>query len=219
MTFDPQRRYARTYADPYEVDYQLDRIFGLTRLPFEEAVRSGDHERRRTTKDDALGADGYYAWTRTLRTLRGGTRQVAGWHRGDFRRIPVTLSNDETKAIAVSSGDERTGRDGEDPATKNIKGWDAAVAVEHNRLRFNDISPFDDDPVEFYYLLYYLTDQGMWAEVSEPLFQADDGRITGWGTRLLLGEILPHGGRTTRRPADPVGPAKPIDVLVNRKVS
>lgn len=219
MVFDPNQRSARTVADRYQVDLMLDRTFGLTRLPFEQAVRHGDSERRKTNADDAPGAGGYYAWTRTLRALRRETRKDAGWHRDAFRNIPATFSNDKSKVIAVSSGDECTGRNGPDPSTKNIKGCDAEVAIDGNRLRYDEFDPFDDGPVDFFYLLYYMTDDGMWAEVSQPTFRDTTGHITGWGVRLLLGEILPHGGHATRRPAAPVSPVQPIDVSVERKIS
>lgn len=217
MTFDPNRRLARTVVDPYEVDVELKRIFGLTRVPFEQVIRQGDNERRKTNADDAAGADGYYAWTRTLRTLRRETRKQDGWHRHSFRNIPGTSNNDESIVIAVSSGDECTGRNGNDPSTKNIKGWDAEVAVDGNRLRLGEFAPFEDGPIDFYYLLYRLSDDGMWAEVSQPVFRDSTGHVTGWSLRLLLGEIHPHGGRATRRSTTPVAPVQAIDVAVERK--
>jgi hypothetical protein len=222
MTIEPGPLFHRTVSDPYEVDLLLDRLFGLQRSVFVEAVRRGDNERRIPRADDAPGADGYYAYNRTLAALRINARKTGGWHRGSFRNIPVTLNEDETVAIAVSSADERTGKDGDPPSTKNIKGEDATVAIDGNVLRNDECAPFDDAPVDFYYLLYFMTDEGIWAEIAEPTYKGADGRIVGWGWRLLLGETHLDGERGKRRQGSPVAPTTPataIDVAVTRKTA
>ena len=213
----PLNRYSHIVADPYEVDVALADVFGLTRAVFERAVLAGDLERRRTVSDDAPGAPGYYAYNGTLRSLRRESRRQGGWHPGLFRAIPVSYDSSENLAITVSSADERTGRIGEDPSTKNIKGGDAAAAIDGNQLALDDYRPFDE-PVDFFYLLFSSDDEGVFAEVSMPTFQDESGRITGWSPRFILGRIGGDDSKPSARRTD-LAPTGDVDVIVERKAS
>jgi hypothetical protein len=198
MGTDPHPQAALIYSNPYDVDLQLRARFGLSRDPFVKAVRAGDLERRMTTGDDAEGAAGYYLWTRTLRELRAETRTEAGYHPGKHLLIPATLNNDESIAIAVSSGDNRTGRFGLDPSTANVKGAATERAVAGNKRKL----PFGrgaDEPVDFWYLLVDATNGELWAEVAQPRDYDHTGHVSGWYIRILLGLIAPDGGGARRR--------------------
>lgn len=210
----PFGRQSRLFIDPYEVDLRLSQL-GLSRYPIVEAAQQGDFQRRTASPDEPNGASGYYLWARTLRHLRQSTREHHQWHRGLFRRIPVAYNPQATVAVAVSSGDERTGKPGPDPATKNVKGVATAEAVQNNVNQYQVDLGFEDG-VDFFYVLINATDDdGIWVEVSRPDGMDDEGRPDKWAERILIGRVDPFGSaQKTIRPDNPNGE---IDILVPRR--
>jgi hypothetical protein len=178
---------ARLIFEPYEVDLRLHQL-GVTRTPLEEAVRQGSLQRRLCTADDFYGAPGYLAWARALRVTRQELRKQHGWHKGDFLRIPVAYNEDESVAVAVSSGDDRVGLPGDDPSTKE-KGPSTVAAVGESsqpELQFAS----DEIGVDLWYLLTYESNEGeLRAELSSPRFTDEEDKISGWYERVIFGRI------------------------------
>jgi hypothetical protein len=209
---------AKVIIEPAEVSLELAKM-GLSRAPLIEASLMGDLHRRTCTGLDVASAPGFYLWSRALRVLREQTARELQWHPGDYLQIPVTYNNDESIAVAVSSGDDRTGRSSDaDPATKNLKGFATVDAVANNKLVFG--KPIDEQAVDFWYLLIDAGDEGVWIEVSRPTFV--DGvsqRVTGWSHRIVIGRVdqFDDGGAKRRPPIAPVMPD--IDVPVTRRRS
>ena len=210
---------AIVYVDPAEVVIQVDKHFKLSPDVFRFAALAALAESRKTTRDDAEGAAGFYAWTRGLRTLRVGARREGQWHNDKLAGIPATFNPEESVCVTVSSGDEFTGWDGpQDPSTKNIKGPAAARAIDSNVLRYDDYAPFEDVAPDFWYLLIFIFEEGVRAELAKPVYQDDSGKISRWQYRIVLGTIAPDGGDGVSRTADQPGPgAEPVDVPVARK--
>lgn len=209
MAKNPHPYAARVISDPKEVDLRLAKL-GLSRPPLVDATLAGDVYRRSRTEMDAPGADGYFQWDGALRVLREQTAEAHQWHRELYLRIPVTFNNDESIAIAVSSGDENTGRNGPDPSTKNVKGSATEDAVDVNRKL-----PFGrgEAGVDFWYLLIDATDDGVWAELARPILRDAMGRVNGWTDRLLLGRVDLEEGAALRVPHEPPS----YDVKVSRR--
>jgi hypothetical protein len=174
------------------------------------AALEGHLEMNLVTDDNFYASRGYNFWDGTLRGLRVGLRELHGFHRGDFCRIPVAYNEDESLAIAVTASDDpRVGRAGEDPET-NRKGPATAVAIAESQD-----SLFDDRPVELWYFVLHVSEDGeVRAELSRPLVADDQDKISEWEERILLGSIVsPDSGSRVRQPAsDPK-----IDVQVSRK--
>lgn len=212
---------ATVFVEPYEVDLELSRRIGLSRGVLESVARQLLAESRRTTVDDADGADGYYAWTRGLRVLRVESRMEAGWHREKLAGIPATFNAEETVAIAVSSGDEYTGIDGDkDPSTKNVKGPASIVAIDGNVLRHGDFAPFDAPAPDFWYFLFFIDGDDVRIELSMPTFRDASGKISSWKYRIVIGTVAPEGDAPISR--KPIGNAGDdsgvvVDVPVQRK--
>lgn len=192
------QRPATIVVDLYEVDRRL-RELGVSRGPLIEAVLEGDLQRRlNNTPDDFYATPGYVGWARTLRVMRAQLGIEHGWHTSDFLQIPVSYNPVETIAIAVSSGDERTGLAGDDPST-NAKGPQTAAAVtKSSQGEFE----FDEDGVELWYLLTYVSEDGVMVELSRPSFMDDRNNISSWYERIILGRVDPDGA--------PVGVQPPV---------
>lgn len=222
MTEAPNPRAARVYVDPNEVDLRLAQL-GLSRAPLVHAALAGDLLRRGCTRWDAPMTPGFYMWSRAVSVLREDTHAIHGWHPDDFLRIPVTFNNDETMAVAVTGGDERTGKNGDDPATKTVRGQATIEAVEGNRkLRFGRGYDDSEEPgVDFWYELIYATDEdGVWCEFSRPsTIDPETGGAITWDERIILGRIDPEDGAkaTKRRGSVPPQSTPEINVPVRRK--
>lgn len=212
---NPNPYAACVYSEAYEVDLQLARRFGLTRDVFVDAALKGDGQRRLATHDDPDGTDGFNFWTRSTRALRVNARR-AGWHNEKYQQIAATFNNDESVAIAVSRGDDKTGRLGDDPKTRTVKHGGTLAAVEQNRLPYGRD---DGEPgVDFWYLLVDASDEGVWAEVSRPL-DASGGVVDQWQYRIVLAECTPDGGARRKDSTEPIVPKSNIHVPVSRKAA
>jgi hypothetical protein len=214
MNQDPRQPAAKVVVDPYEVDARLHQL-GVSRGPLIEAALQGDlHRRLNDTPDDFSATPGFSGWSRTLRVVRAELRKVHAWHNGDFLQIPVTFNETETMAVAVSTGNERTGLPGDDPST-NAKGPRTAEAVESAQGGLD----FDDEEigVDFWYLVTHATADGeVRAELSNPRITDEHYQILGWHERILLGRIDPDGNWQAV-PA-PVAPSD-ITIDVSRKTA
>lgn len=214
MSSDSSQRPATVVVEPYEVELRLTQL-GVSRGPLVEAVLQGDLQRRlNNSPDDFSATPGYTGWARALRVVRTELRLKHAWHTGSFLQIPATFNEDETKAIAVSSGDERTGLVGPDPTT-NAKGPQTAAAVTQSTQGELD---FDEQGVELWYLLTQVTeDDAVMAELSRPSFMDKrNNSISSWHERIILGRIDPEGAKIGDQP--PVA-STDISIDVPRKTA
>ena len=201
------------YVTPYEVDARLKQL-GVSRRPLVLAALQGDLQRRLCTPDDFYATPGYVGWARTLRTLREELRRDHGWHRGDFRRIPVCFNSEENVAIAAAGGNQWTGVDGqEQPATRE-KGQGTVDAVEMSGTQ----RVLEFEAVDFWYLLTYATDGELRVELSCPTNVNDARQINRWSERILIGLIDPNTPMSKTLDV-PVAPEPEIAVDVRRKLA
>jgi hypothetical protein len=133
-----------------------------------------------------------------------------GWHPGRYLNIEVAWNNDETIAITVTEGDEFTGVFAErDPQTVAMKGPNTSKAIDDNRL-------FDEPPVSIWYLLTHASEEGLFAELSIPIADAD-GVIFGWYERILLGNVGESDGNALAVPRQRISPSEQAIVNVVRR--
>lgn len=192
MDINPTYPPARIVVEPYEVDLRLHQL-GVSRQAFIEAALQGDLQRRLCTPDDFYATAGYSSWARTFRITRRRLRELHDWHNGSFLRIPVSYNEEDTMAIAVSPGDERTGLPGEDPST-NAKGPWTVAAVEESAAQGTLDLDGDDVGVDLWYLLTYSSDDdGVRIELSNPRLTDERQRISIWHERIIIGRIDPGG--------------------------
>ncbi|HEX7167543.1 MAG TPA: hypothetical protein VF230_11240 [Acidimicrobiales bacterium] len=206
------------YIEPYEVAVRLDRL-GMPADLLHEAGRRGHVDRRFASPLDFPGRGEYDAASTGLRTIceEGGTLTSA-WHRATYLGIPVAFNLDETVAIAVTSGDEFTGINGDrDPRTRPIKGPNAAVAAARQGLPllrgYDADGDGDDRGVELWYVLTYVDAERVRMEISQSAL-VEDGYVTGWHERVILAGVDLDG--VGLRPT-PVAPTPPLEINPVRK--
>jgi hypothetical protein len=205
---------AVTYALPHETATRLHRL-GISAETIRTAVERGIAERRLSTRFDPPSYPGYVQWARTVRALR--ELLVPDWHPDDTGGLSTIVSPDKSIGIAVSTGDSRTGREGNPaPTTKYPRGPMYAVAVENNQLSLLD-EPILDDSEESatrvtWVLLVATGRTEVRVELSCPEEISSEGYVTSWSERVILPAIdieeLPQD--------DSAEPLQPIDVPVER---
>ena len=122
---------SRQYVKAHEIRTQLAAL-GMTEECVREAVEAGVADRRGCTPFDPPCFRGVKQWATTIRTLRE-LLAPKQWTSEDPANFSVVVSPDRAVAIAVTSGDCRTGIAGTpEPATKYPKGAKAEAAVRKN---------------------------------------------------------------------------------------
>lgn len=214
--------------DPDLVEHRLKEL-GLDVETLHAALRAGLAERNACTPNDPPGFGGLIAWGRTVRRLRE-LLIVRDWKRTNSRRLAAVLSPEESVAVAVSTGDERTGLDGAPPQTRYAKGpaWEAAVEENLEQLAWTipgmvaeaeaelEDTDIDDDRlnrVTWVFMFHVGADETR-CELSMPQNIGPDFKLDSWVERILL-PALPHEPETTVE----VTPPTPIDVPVKRRTS
>jgi hypothetical protein len=206
---------AKVYVEDYDVNLRLHQL-GITGAPLVEAAQQGHLQRRLCTSDDFYAAPGFLDWTRTLRTMRKEMRSAHNFYNGDFLQIPVTFSPNGLMAIAVTTGDEWTGINGDKDPTTRDKGPQTYAAVVANRDPNTTLDlDYEDQGVDLWYLMRYINeDDELLTELSLPRFTNEKFEINGWYERILFGRIDPHDDGVKVIP--PVAPSN-IDIPVERK--
>ena len=177
------------WTEPNDVAMALNRL-GVPLEVLREAVQSGYLARISRTTNDAPNAAGFYQWNDTLRSLRENMT-TRDWHRNDDGNWPRTVHPDRLHAIAVSSGDENTGRHEVMPSTKTAKGPRTAAAININQLWIPGLEPKDADETagaEYptWLLMFYADGKELRSELSLPVAMDTEGHVIAWRERIIL---------------------------------
>lgn len=174
-------------ADPRERLAAL----GLTPEIVLDAVTAGEVHRRRCTRNHPPSYAGYGAWAETVCRL-GELLKPLKWVRRDPSNFSVVVDANETVALAVATGDDRTGREGlPHPRTKYEKGPTVIEAIDRNVVQ---MELFDTGrrkkaeamPKLTWFLLMVRTRTEVRYEVSLPSAVDDEGFIVSWRERIIL---------------------------------
>lgn len=210
--------------EPASVARRLEEL-GLDVETLRAAVEAGLAERNLCTANDAPGFGGLIAWGRTLRRLRE-LLIPRDWKRTNRRRLAAVTSPDGSMAVAVSTGDARTGLDGAPPQTSRGKGpaWVAALLENNEQLDLPGMSDEadeaegeDDDRLNraTWALLFHI-DEGEGetrCELSMPKDMGPDAKLETWVERILLPAIP----REPEPAVEGAAPPTSIDVPVKRR--
>jgi hypothetical protein len=188
------------YSDPNDVDQRLEAM-NLTVSNLLTAAKKGLAAWADCTPNHPPTYPGTAFWAETTRALREGLF-AAGWTRKNESNLPLVVNENETLAIAVSSGNEETGRKDGTPGTRSAKGPRTAAAVRVNQQQqaFDFMDP--EAVIEslktagratWLFLTYRdLSAQELRCELSRPISMTEDGHVDQWGERILL-EPIPFG--------------------------
>lgn len=192
-------------------------LLGLSVDLLRDAVAMGEAARNSCTANDPVSTPGYLAWARTIRGLRD--LLAPEWRTSSEGGLDTVVAPDGTFAIAVTTGDDATGRKTGSPKTKYPKGKATASAIAKNQmwLRFDELEPIVFDPVptaRVTWLLLFAQGEGeVRCELSLPAAIGDDGRIETWSERI----ILPPVGRDGEPKVTPADQEPDIVIEVSRR--
>lgn len=182
---------------PHEIFSRLEQL-GVSEAALREAIYQGHLQRSRMTLNHPRTFPGLVMWGEIVAALRDQLRPM-GWDRKDVGSFPLTVNEDLNLAIAVASGDEATGIPYAHPTNRSKKGRNTVDAIEANRQmglfeqveEFLQVAKDDADGNQTWILMHYTdTTRGeIRFELSLPADIGDDGRITSWAERILLGSI------------------------------
>lgn len=179
---------------PAEIASRLEQL-GVTDVALREAIYQGHLQRTRLTLNHPRNFPGLVMWGEVVAALRDQLRPL-DWIRQDVGSFPVTVNETLKLAIAVASGDEATGNPYSHPSNRSKKGRNTVEAIEANRqmVLFEEFLQEIKDDVEgnqTWILMHYTdTTKGeIRFELSLPADIGNDGKITSWSERILLGSI------------------------------
>jgi hypothetical protein len=137
--------------------------------------------------------------------------------RKDIGNFPLTVHETLRAAIAVAAGDEGTGRPEAVPSNRSRKGKNTIDAIELNQQfdMFEAFLPRPDENPDGYktWVLLHHTDplkKEIRIELSLPSEIGDDGKISAWSERILIGNLPLDGDAIEIAP--PSGPDILIDI-------
>jgi hypothetical protein len=211
-----------------EVETRLNEL-GLLIEDLTVAILAGDAAAATCTENDPRVLKNFTRWGKTFRGLADRLVRtdrprdlVRGWHKEEHRCLPVMVTKDDSVAITVSSGNERTGSEGAFPRTINPKGPQTKEAVVENQQPMPGMTNLITHlrPVEpqqmTWFLLYHVdraTDE-IRAELSLAAGFDPETRktIAEWYERILL----PAMPRSTPALDEDEG-EDDIDIVIERK--
>ena len=134
-------------------------------------------------------------WGETLAAL-GELLRPLHWERRDIGSFSIVVNDELALAISVLSGDEAAGNAYANPANRSKKGRNTIDAIEVNRQAdmFQDLldEVSEDNQHRDTWMLLHHTDtilREVRMELSCPYEIGEDGKITEWSERILLGSI------------------------------
>lgn len=179
---------------PEEIASRLEQL-GVTEVALREAIYQGHLQRTRLTLNHPRTFPGLVMWGEVVAALRDQLRPME-WIRQDVGSFPVTVNESLNLAIAVASGDEGTGNPYAHPSNRSKKGRNTVEAIEANQqmVLFEEFMQEVKVAVEGNqtWILMHHTDTAkseIRFELSLPADIGNDGKITTWSERILLGSI------------------------------
>jgi hypothetical protein len=182
------------HANAETVTERLE-MLQLSEQALREAIYQAHLQRARLTKNHPPTFPGLAMWGFAVGAL-GEQLSPMGWVRFDDGNYPLVVNEELGLAISVASGDEDTGNPYAHPTNRSKKGRNTVVAVESNLQA--DLFPEtlqeqkDDASERDTWILLHYTDvlkKEIRMELSRPTHIGDDGRISVWTERVLLGGI------------------------------
>jgi hypothetical protein len=194
----------KVYSAPGEVPARLAEL-GLNEEVLREAVERGQAAWASCTPNHPAQFPGMWAWAEAVNALR--ERLIPeGWTRINNENLPLTVDAAGRVCIAVSTGDENTGRADASPCTRSSKGPRTRSAVTDNARQyrlFEDIRLRPEELEEIngkmtWILLFHRDARAgeVRSELSRPIRMNIEGQVAGWAERIILGVSRFGGDRS-----------------------
>jgi hypothetical protein len=182
------------YDAPLEIAGRLEQL-GVTEVALREAIYQGHLQRTRLTLNHPRNFPGLVMWGEVVAALRDQLRPL-NWIRQDVGSFPVTVNESLNLAIAVASGDDATGNPYAHPSNRSKKGRNTIEAIEANRQMvlfeefLQEIKAHAEGNQTWILIHHTDTARGeIRFELSLPAEIGNDGKISSWSERILLGSI------------------------------
>jgi len=202
------------YTEINDVHSRLKQL-GLTVDSLLNAIEQGYLSRTRLTAHHPKIFYGLSMWAETVAALRDNLRPTS-WFKVDDSNYEITVNEDSTIAIAVTTGDENTGLAAFTPSNKCPKGAYTVDAVATNQQLdlFADLLPPPDEESCFttWILLVHVAENEVRSELSLPS-EMVGGKIKTWKERIILPTLPKEKSSIAIAPPD----VPEIDVPVLRK--
>lgn len=212
MTTNPsQVPRAPVFTGPHaEARAQQLGIAGGT-APLVAALRDGASGARATTAMHPRSYSGQRMWGEAVASLR--RRLLPGWEPEVYRGADLTLNRARGVAIIVIAGDSTSGReDYPFPQVRYDRG-EAIQGIVNGGLDQLWGSPTPTRPLwEVWFLLHFLQQSTLSAELSRPSGIGRGGWVTGWPERIILPDTTFGGAKRRTEGADDAPPAVEVDV-------
>jgi hypothetical protein len=213
----------KIYSAPDEVPTRLAEL-GVSQEILCEAVDRGQAAWASCTPNHPAQFPGIWAWAEAVNGLR--ERLIPeGWTRVNNENLPLTVDAAGRVCIAVSTGDENTGRPDTSPCTRSSKGPRTKSAVTDNARQyrlFEDIrlrpQELEEINAKMTWILLFHRDtkaEEVRSELSRPIRMNLEGQVAGWAERIILGSS-PFGRDRVEVPAD-VPQTPNVIVRINRR--
>lgn len=187
-----------TFADnPQETISKLENL-GLTPSILEEMIKRSHLARSNTTDNHPNNSGGTYAWHEAVCAARDILRPL-GWLKQEANNKALTVNPGRTIAIDISGGTKDTGLESGFPQTRNPKGKQTKMLVNHNQgqlFGFNVGLEHEEHPADEYQtwvLLYYFENSSKKKEIryelSLPISMEHD-RIVEWSERIICAPLV-----------------------------
>lgn len=213
------------HADDAAVGRLAD--LGLTEQDLMFALLGGDAEARMWTRLAPPVMAGMARWGKTNELLR--IRLVPhGWSADNPGGLPRTISPGGDFALVATAGDAATGLPGDIPSTKYPKGTETIKAIGGNVQMAFDFPGMGlgealfaavsaDDVLETWLLLYHVTDEQIFAELSLANGMSERGFVNSWSERILLRPIELTGAEAADGGTPESGGDAGVTVTVERR--
>jgi hypothetical protein len=192
---------------------------GLSVRMVHRVLARAEVDARSVTPNHPVNAEGWFRWANSVCYLREELIP-AGWVRARSLNFELVVQPGGMVAIAVTAGDEATGRPDVQPRTGNPKGAMTVAAVVAN-IGPQTLFEVDEFRRRTWFLLYHRDEHEIRAELALPDNVSPGGYIDSWSERIIippypLDESVPAGPQSAL-PIDGAGVAGPIHVPVRRR--
>lgn len=192
--------------DPGEVEAFLTAQIGVSVSELHSALDYGAADAALVTANSAAASYGWRMYDGTLTAMRD---QLArrGWQLARPGGLEVAMRKDKLVQITPAMGTDGTGLRSGHPTCKHHRGSATVIAVEDNQTSLADLAPHEAAwrKTQTWWLMYCIVvredEKLVRAGLSLPL-RVENGRITEWGYRVLLGE-RPIGSTTIANIPEP----------------